>query len=167
MPFYARPNQLQLDNRGYYMDRRGFYVCYCDGSSFNNNDARRQLFSGYGCFFGPGRAISQHSDFDDRYSNTNNFAELFSIVMALRHAVKFGLFYVQVRSDSTWCVNCLNGEWNPNCHLDLFDEIQYLCGCLNQVEFCFVRRNSEYGHQQANELAQRGASRHQNRFYAN
>ena len=84
MPFYERPNRLQLDCDDYYIDRRSVYICYTDGACFGNNNAEGPRFSGYGINYGPGREISQHCHTDDLDYNTNNYAELKAVLIAIR-----------------------------------------------------------------------------------
>merc|ERR1712004_270771 len=130
MPFVQNYENLSIDNRGYYRDNRGFYICYVDGSC-----------KGKGILFGnhPSREIAQSCDPND--PSTNNHAELKAALIAIRHARKYNLGRLQVRTDSQFLIDiiphCKNGG-NLVDHLArIINEILALKKIV-QVEFVHI-----------------------------
>ena len=83
MVYIEIESELREDRRGFLRDCDDFIICWTDGASFGNN-RRYRRYSGYGVYFGPSRTISQRSRSNDPAQNTNNYAELKAIAIALR-----------------------------------------------------------------------------------
>jgi len=60
----------------------------------------------------------------NEYPTTNNRAELFAILSALKAVgTEGGRREVTIHSDSKWCINCLSGIWKPKKNQDILERI--------------------------------------------
>lgn len=74
---------------------------------------------------------------------SNNRAELKAIIAAV-HKLPQDATRVQIISDSMYALNTLNGNWNRNANLDLFeawDKVLEKRKCIN-IEFLWVKGHS-------------------------
>ncbi|CBY09643.1 unnamed protein product [Oikopleura dioica] len=166
MPFVERYDRLWVDENDYLRDRRGWFICYTDGSCKGNHQ-RGIRFSGSGVHFGYRKEIIRPCHTYNPRVSTNQHAELKAALLAIRHAEKYNLDRLQIRTDSQFLIDMIPHRsygGNMVSHLaEIVDEISYLMNYVD-VEFVHVpAHRNENGNDRADYLAKRAADIHRER----
>jgi len=184
MPRYQSFPNLVERNDGYLAKNDGTIVCYTDGCSLGNHQHDEVRFSGAGCFWGwNARSDSIHyPKFDVEYNelNTNQYAEARAILYAARHAQRKRFSYIEIRTDSKFCIKSLDkdidgwlrreddqGIWRtqrgtPVKHQAIWEEINDI---RDDVDITFQHiygHQGEEGNEASNDLANQAARRAEN-----
>ncbi|CBY37476.1 unnamed protein product [Oikopleura dioica] len=157
---------LWIDENDYYRDSRNWFICYTDGSCKGNHQHGRR-YSGSGIVFGdhPRREISQPCHPKD--PSTNQHAELKAALIAIRHARKFNLGRLQIRTDSKFLISIVphfknGGNLVPHLAV-IIEEIIDLMDFVD-VDFIYIPAHiNEQGNERADFLAKKAADIH--RYY--
>jgi len=83
----------------------GFTTVYTDGSCLGNG--RRNPRAGIGIFFGPESILNVSRKLPERYTQTNNNAEIVAVLTAFQICRKLSFFKVEIRTDSKFLLTCL------------------------------------------------------------
>lgn len=118
---------------------------HTDGACAQNTDK----VGGWALVLNHGESVLSGYEFD----TTNNRMEL----VAIRAAVTLAKTdrAVDIRSDSEWAVNSLNGKNSVKSNVDLVVEIQGLIEQHGRVTLTWIRRDTEPSHIRADQMAKR------------
>lgn len=147
----------------------GEYVTvFTDGASSGNGQEGAQ--AGIGVYWGPGNQLNTSMRLPGR--QTNNRAEIFAAVHALRQAKKLGIKNVRLYTDSQFVINGITswikkwkendwklGTGKPVINKDDFIALDDACQGLN-IDWCYVKGHANIpGNVEADKLAVAGCSK--------
>ncbi|CAG5099780.1 Oidioi.mRNA.OKI2018_I69.XSR.g16682.t1.cds [Oikopleura dioica] len=178
---------LYIRNDGYLVDDDDIVVVYTDGAC-RGNHRRDVRHSGSGVYWGDYRKNGRFSVYFPRHNieeNTNQFAEARAILYAARHAAKYEIDSLEIRTDSMFCIDSLtdyiykwidnaddDGTWyssrgRPVVHQEIFSEIHDIANNQVDISYQYVEGHSgEEGNEEANRLAEAAADQAK-QFYLN
>lgn len=142
-----------------------FVTVFTDGASSSNGKDDAQ--AGIGVYWGPGNALNSSMRLPGR--QTNNRAEIWAAVHALRQAKQLGIKNVRLYTDSqfvikgitTWIIQWKKKDWRlangkPVINKDDFIALDEACQGLN-VDWCYVKgHDNNPGNVEADQLAVAG-----------
>ncbi|CAG7645809.1 unnamed protein product [Allacma fusca] len=109
---YTSHCQLSLP---FQVNTQGYIICWTDGScSRNGQDGAA---AGIGVYFGDQHPWNITKPLDPRIEQTNNRAEIWAAIEAIRKIREKGIHHVEIRSDSDFMVKGMNvwiHEWERN-----------------------------------------------------
>ena len=118
---------------------------HTDGACAQNTDK----IGGWALVLNHGESVLSGYEFD----TTNNRMELVAIRAAVTLAKKDRA--VDIRSDSEWAVNSLNGKNSVKANVDLVVEITALIEQHGRVTLTWIKRDTEPSHIRADTMAKR------------
>lgn len=101
--------------KSYQLTSDGFVVVYTDGSCVGNG--RSNSKAGIGVYFGPESVYNVSMKLPSAYEPTNNTAELYAVLIALKQCKSMRQQKIEVRSDSKFLLECVTRyipTWQKN-----------------------------------------------------